>query len=71
MPQITKGMQNVMNKLPGSDKQCPNCGFIIPKYTGAYPKKCPDCGALLSTPKAVEALNLINSVFGEQPESKK
>jgi Zn finger protein HypA/HybF involved in hydrogenase expression len=26
-------------------KKCEDCGFAIPKYKGAYPKRCPKCNA--------------------------
>jgi predicted RNA-binding Zn-ribbon protein involved in translation (DUF1610 family) len=47
MPNITKGMQGVLSKLPGSGYKCPECGFVVPKYTGRYPGKCPECGTEL------------------------
>lgn len=28
-------------------KKCNNCGFVIPKYQGAYPKSCSNCGDVI------------------------
>lgn len=43
MPNITMGMQGALSKLPGSGYKCPECGFVVPKYTGRYPGKCSNC----------------------------
>lgn len=42
---LTGAMVNALMKNHGVKfkKICPNCGFIVPKYKGAYSKKCPVC----------------------------
>jgi len=47
MTTITKGMRSALGKLPGSGYKCPECGLVVPRYTGRYPRACPDCGIKL------------------------
>ena len=45
---VTKGMANAFSK--GNVKfKCSECGQVIPKYAGRYPKYCPNCGEELPT----------------------
>lgn len=56
---ITKGMRNVLGKLPQSSYRCRKCGTSIPKYAGRYPAKCPECGTPLAImSKSEELLDL-------------
>jgi len=68
MPTITRGVRNVMRKLPSSGIACSSCKAELPKYVGRYPTKCPDCGEKIvgnqslpyedDTRKAAEVLKL-------------
>ncbi len=49
MEQATNGMINMLQRLPAK-RQCPGCGYKVPKYPGAYPKRCPECGCDLTEP---------------------
>ena len=39
----TPGLVRAAFKVPGSARQCGECGLGMPKYPGRYPNKCPRC----------------------------
>jgi len=48
---LTTGMLNKWSKTgTASSKVCDNCGFVLPKYKGRYPKTCPNCDRQLLNP---------------------
>lgn len=57
---VTYGMRKALDKT-GSHAKCPECGFVIPKYPGRYPRYCPSCGGLI-VPKKSESLRIKESL---------
>jgi hypothetical protein len=74
MTTITSGMQKALGKLPGSGYECPECGLLVPKYTGRYPGKCSNCGTELlknEEYKMSRAESLINNLELFEKKGKK
>jgi uncharacterized Zn finger protein (UPF0148 family) len=40
---LTPGMMKALGKTMKLKRICDKCGFMMPKYSGRYPKFCPNC----------------------------
>ncbi len=45
---LTAGMMKGFSKTANIAKNCDDCGFGVPKYSGRYPKHCPNCDGDMS-----------------------
>ena len=42
---MTRGLHRAYGRLEGRHR-CEDCGLVLPKYPGRYPKTCPHCGSM-------------------------